>query len=190
MEANSSQVQQIVMNRITNPSEALGEDNGDIVVGTGVIAADREYLAESRLDTHLPEGRYVFVEVSDTGCGMSAETLSKIFDPFFTTKFTGRGLGMSATLGIMRGHKGTIKIDSTEGIGTTIRLLFPCLEQAAETQPFRLPDESDTSQPDWRGHGPVLAVDDEAIVRASAGPVLLPAGFRLRSPFAARAGSR
>ena len=181
VEADSSQVQQIVMNLITNASEALGDDNGDIVVGTGVIAADREYLAESRLDTHLPEGRYVFVEVSDTGCGMSAETLSKIFDPFFTTKFTGRGLGMSATLGIMRGHKGTIKIDSTEGIGTTIRLLFPCLEQAAETQPFRLPDESDTSQPDWRGHGLVLVVDDEEIVREMAGSILSSAGYRVET---------
>ena len=181
VEADSTQVQQIVMNLITNASEALGEENGDIVVSTGVISANREYLAESRLDTQLPEGRYVFVEVSDTGCGMNDETLSKIFDPFFTTKFTGRGLGMSAALGIMRGHKGTIKIDSTEGVGTTIRLLFPCLNRQTETQTFHLPEQIDCSEPESRGHGIVLVVDDEEFVREMAETILCSAGYRVET---------
>ena len=181
VEADSTQVQQIVMNLITNASEALGEENGDIVVSTGVISANREYLAESRLDTQLPEGRYVFVEVSDTGCGMNDETLSKIFDPFFTTKFTGRGLGMSAALGIMRGHKGTIKIDSTEGVGTTIRLLFPCLNRQTETQTFHLPEQIDCSEPESRGHGIVLVVDDEEFVREMAETILCSVGYRVET---------
>ena len=88
---------------------------------------------------------------------------------------------MSAALGIMRGHRGTIKIDSTEGIGTTIRLLFPCLEGVAETQPFRLPDQSDSAQPDWRGQGLVLVVDDEEIVREMAGAILSSVGYRVET---------
>ncbi|MCH7572816.1 MAG: response regulator [Planctomycetes bacterium] len=181
VEADSTQVQQIVMNLITNASEALGDENGDIVVSTGVIAANREYLADSCLDTRLPEGEYVFVEVSDTGCGMNASTLSKIFDPFFTTKFTGRGLGMSAALGIMRGHKGTIKIDSTEGVGTTIRLLFPCLEKETEAEPFDLPDQTGSPQPESCGRGIVLVVDDEEFVREMACSILSSVGYRVET---------
>src|SRR5262249_48356066 len=135
IEADPAQVQQVVMNLITNASEALGDQPGDITIVTGVIRATREYLTESILDGELPEGDYVFVDVSDTGCGMDKATLNRIFDPFFTTKFTGRGLGMSAVLGIMKGHRGTIKIQSVPGEGTSVRLLFPALKRLAERLP-------------------------------------------------------
>src|SRR5260370_29965771 len=103
IEADAAQIQQVVMNLILNASDALGGNVGDIVVSTGVVDADRAYLSETFLDEHLPEGRYAYLEVSDTGCGMDQETQSRIFDPFFTTKFTGRGLGLAAVLGIVRG---------------------------------------------------------------------------------------
>jgi signal transduction histidine kinase len=91
------------MNLITNASEALGDNGGDVVVSTGVIDVDRAYLAQTYMSDQLPEGRYVYVDVTDTGCGMDKETQKRIFDPFFTTKFTGRGLGLAAVQGIVRG---------------------------------------------------------------------------------------
>ncbi len=106
IEADASQIRQIVMNLILNASEAVGETSGVVTVSTGMIEADRSYLAETYLDENLPEGHYVSLEVADTGCGMDEETREKIFDPFFTTKFTGRGLGLAAVLGIVRGHGG------------------------------------------------------------------------------------
>ena len=85
------------------------------------MTCDRKYLLEMLLGQSLPEGRYAFFEVSDTGCGMSAEIQKRIFEPFFTTKFAGRGLGLAAALGIIRGHQGAIKVYSEPGKGSTFR---------------------------------------------------------------------
>ncbi len=129
-----TQIRQVIMNLITNASEAVGEIDGVIDLSTGARHCDGGYLGDGDEASRtaacepLSEGVYTYVEVADTGCGMEAETIKKIFDPFFTTKFTGRGLGMSAVLGIVRGHKGALKISSEVEKGTTIRVLFPANE--------------------------------------------------------------
>ncbi len=179
VEADPAQVQQVVMNLITNASEALGDQPGDITITTGVLHASCEYLADSYLDIVLPEGEYVFVDVVDTGCGMDKDTLARIFDPFFTTKFTGRGLGMSAVLGIMKGHRGTIKIASAAAYGTTVRLLFPALGRGAEVTP-ETPLVTDVVRRDqWSGNGTILVVDDEATIRGLAAAILAEDGYKV-----------
>ena len=167
-EGDMTQIRQVIMNLITNASEAIGDESGTIVLTTGAMECDHDCLNEinevlgAGLDKPLPEGVYVYFEVSDTGCGADAETVEKIFDPFFTTKFTGRGLGMSAVLGIVRGHRGGIKISSEVGQGTTFTVLFPANEQTAEELAKRRVTEEDEN--DWRGSGTILIVDDEETV--------------------------
>ena len=178
VEVDSAQVQQVVMNLITNASEALGEQPGDIRISTGVIDARQEYLRSPYIDAELPEGRYVYVDVVDTGCGMNEETRSRIFDPFFTTKFTGRGLGMSAVLGIMRGHHGTIKVESALGKGTTVRLLFPPA-QIAEPETVKRWSNRVVSREEHSDQETILIVDDEEMVRSIAALILAESGYRV-----------
>src|SRR6266704_1721126 len=106
-----SQLQQIVMNLVINGAEAIGPDqNGAVLVTTGIQEVDQEYFKDSlHGSSELVPGRYVSLEVHDRGCGMDEATIGRIFDPFFTTKFTGRGLGLAAIQGIVRGHKGAIQ---------------------------------------------------------------------------------
>jgi CheY-like chemotaxis protein len=160
IEGDSGHISQVVLNLITNASEALGEKPGSITVRTGTIAVDHAYLSETFLHEDLAEGPYVFLEVSDTGSGMDEGTRSKIFDPFFSTKFTGRGLGLAVLLGIVRAHRGAIRVDSRIGEGTTFRVIFPPTEEALPVQPDAAPTPNS-----WEGSGTVLVVDDEADVR-------------------------
>ncbi|MCP4678153.1 MAG: PAS domain S-box protein [Deltaproteobacteria bacterium] len=125
VEADPTQLRQIIMNLVINASEAIDDRSGVISIRTGVMECDRPYLDETYLDNDLPEGVYSYFEVSDTGSGMDKETIGKLFDPFFTTKFTGRGLGLAAVLGIVRSHKGTIRVCSEPGKGSTFKVLFP-----------------------------------------------------------------
>ena len=166
IEADATQVRQVIMNLITNASEAIGDRSGVISISTGAMEADRAYLQETYLDEDLPEGLYVCLEVADTGCGMSEETQAKLFDPFFTTKFTGRGLGMAAVLGIIRGHRGAIRIRSKFGEGTTITVLFPAIRSEASGPADE--GQADDGQVDeaWKCSGTVLLVDDEETVLA------------------------
>ncbi|MBI2767811.1 MAG: PAS domain S-box protein [Chloroflexi bacterium] len=161
VEADATQLRQVVMNLVVNGSDAIGPNAGVVRVTTGVRHATREYLASAYLSPDLPEGQYVFIEVADSGTGMDSETLPRIFDPFFTTKFTGRGLGLAAVLGIVRGHKGAIIVDSAPGMGTTFTLLLPAVTKAADE-----PAPAPAATEHWRGAGAVLIVDDEATVRA------------------------
>jgi len=173
VEADASQLRQIAMNLILNASEAIGEKSGEITVSTGSLFCDRAYLNDAWFDKNLPEGLYVFLDIADNGCGMDRDTLSRIYDPFYTTKFTGRGLGMAAVLGIVRGHKGAIKIDSEPGAGTTIRILLPAGALPSE-EPAREAEEDR-----WRGRGKVLLVDDEETVRAIGSEMLRELGFEV-----------
>ncbi len=137
IEGDATQLRQVVMNLLTNASDALEDRPGTIRVRTGGMTVDRGYLAATYLDEDLPAGPYVFCEVSDTGCGMDRDTVARIFDPFFTTKFTGRGLGLATVLGIIRSHRGAIRVYSEPGMGTRVRVLFPATEQTAEAPPRR-----------------------------------------------------
>ncbi len=172
IEADVTQLRQVVMNLIINASEAIGDKSGAIVVSTGAMECDRNYLAGSYLDEDLPEGVYVYLEVADTGSGMTPETLARIFDPFFTTKFTGRGLGLAAVLGIVRGHRGAIKVYSEPGRGTTFKVLFPASSRPAQTGTARVAEPES-----WHGQGLILVVDDEETVRTLAKRMLERLGF-------------
>jgi two-component system cell cycle sensor histidine kinase/response regulator CckA len=172
IDADATQIRQVFMNLITNASEALEDKNGTITVSTGVMQCDRHYLRGTHLDEELPEGLYVYCEVSDTGCGMDPKTRTRIFDPFFTTKFTGRGLGLAAVLGIVRGHRGAICVYSEPGHGTTVKILFPVTGRAAIS-----PAEQTAPEVTWRGKGTVLLVDDEETVRTVGRQMLERAGF-------------
>jgi CheY-like chemotaxis protein len=121
------------------------------------------------LSPNIPEGPYVFIEVSDTGGGMSPEVQARIFDPFFTTKFTGRGLGLAAVLGIMRAHNGAIRVYSEAGRGTTFKLLLP--PSAAVASPARPADA------EWNDRGAILVIDDEPTARQVAERTLRSVGF-------------
>jgi PAS domain S-box-containing protein len=171
VEADATQMRQIVMNLVINASEAIGERSGVIALTTGCMECDRSYLKDVWLDEKLTDGLYVYVEIADTGCGMDRDTLAKLFDPFFTTKFTGRGLGMAAVLGIVRGHKGAIKVYSEPGKGTTFKMLLPASNRPAEL--FKYETHSD----DWKGSGTVLLVDDEESIRDIGSEMLNELGF-------------
>jgi PAS domain S-box-containing protein len=172
--ADPTQLRQVLMNLVINASDAIGEENGSIRVVTGTVQADQEYLSETIPSRDLPSGQYVFLEVSDTGAGMTPETLARIFDPFFTTKFTGRGLGLAAVLGILRGHGGALKVDTVLGEGSSFRLLLPIVSgRVGRITPAPI------AATRWRGEGTVLLVDDEEIVRNTTRRVLEKFGFEV-----------
>ena len=129
--ADPGQIQQMLANLVTNASDSLGGMPGTIVLATDTIGCDAAHLQRSRLDEKPAPGTFVSVEVKDTGCGMDTQTQQRLFDPFFTTKARGRGLGMSTVLGIVRGHKGAIMVDSESGSGTRIKVLFPVTVHAS-----------------------------------------------------------
>lgn len=160
IEADVAQLNQVIMNLVVNASEAMGEEAGVVSIRTGVRTIDDSYLAETFIDEDLPSGDYVSLEVSDNGSGMDEETQKKIFDPFFTTKFRGHGLGLAAVLGIVRGHKGTIKVYSEPGKGTTIKVLFPVLTGGKKDKKC----EQEARSSGLAGKT-VLIVDDEETVR-------------------------
>jgi CheY-like chemotaxis protein len=169
IEADPLQLRQVILNLVTNASEALLGRRGEVRVRTGarhLAGAD----LESPFATDLKPGLYAFVEVSDTGCGMDAATLEKVFDPFFTTKFTGRGLGLAAVLGIVRAHRGLVQVRSTPGTGTTFGVFFPVIRPS--------PTEAD-ARAEGAPAGTILLVEDERNVRELARVLLEQFGYRV-----------
>ena len=171
VEADATQLRQIAMNLVINASEAIGDQSGVIAVSTGVMECDNAYLQEIWLDEDLKPGPYVYLEVADTGCGIETEAVNRIFEPFFSTKFTGRGLGMAAVLGIVRGHHGAIKVYTEVGSGSTFKVLLPASSLPATSQQPNLEVEP------LHGSGLVLLVDDEATVRNIGSEMLADFGF-------------
>jgi PAS domain S-box-containing protein len=183
VEADPVQIQQIIMNLVINGAEAIGPDiPGTVRVTAGVQDLDEGLLRANFAPGELPPGRYVCVQVHDTGCGMDEATKARIFDPFFTTKFTGRGLGLSAVLGIVRGHKGALKVYSAPGRGSTFKVFLPVV--AGESAPA----EPERGRRNLRGSGTVLVIDDEAIVRTVARSALEHFGYRVLVAEHGRAG--
>jgi CheY-like chemotaxis protein len=170
--ADPSQVRQVFMNLIINSSEAIGDSSGVITVCTGAKRCDAASLRRMELGDTLAEGLYVQVEVTDTGCGMDERTRARIFEPFFTTKFKGRGLGLAAVVGIVRSHRGALRISSSPGKGTTFEVLFPALQDS--DQGGRIEKEGTTA---GRWSGKILLVDDEESLRALGSRMLERLGF-------------
>jgi len=174
IQADAAQLQQVVMNLVTNASDAIGDQAGTIHITTSVQHLDARILRnEYRSDAPQP-GRHVVLEVEDTGSGMAAEVMERIFDPFFTTKATGRGLGLSAMLGILRGHGAGLNIASQVGRGSRFKLCFPTVDEAA------LPAAHEDPAPNQMPlHGLVLLVDDEEQIIEATGQALESLGFRV-----------
>ncbi|PWU00849.1 MAG: hypothetical protein C5B51_24220 [Terriglobia bacterium] len=183
IEADAGQIQQLIMNLVINAAEAIGEqDNGTVLVTTEQQTVDEAYIAQNFAGDTLRPGSYVALEVHDTGCGMDDATLSKIFDPFFTTKFTGRGLGLAAALGIVRGHRGAMRVYSIPGKGTTFKVLLPAAEGTAAAP------VTETPQSDLAGTGTILIIDDEPAVRQMATSALEAYGYSVLTASDGQAG--
>jgi PAS domain S-box-containing protein len=173
MQGDPSQVHQVVLNLITNAAEALKEGEGHISVRTSLVTLDAEAVVELRAAEAMRPGDFLLLEVEDDGAGMDEETQNRVFDPFFTTKFTGRGLGLAAMQGIVRGHQGGVWLRSVPGQGTTFRIYFPALGQPLEALPPAV------AAGPARFEGLALVADDEPGVRDLLRIFLEGAGFHV-----------
>jgi CheY-like chemotaxis protein len=173
IDADIAQLQQVVMNLVINGAEAIGDAPGGVAIRTGVREFAQGGIPASLRESGLVPGRYVFLEVSDSGCGMDEHTARRIFDPFFTTKFTGRGLGLAAVQGIVRGHRGAIEVESSPGRGSTFTVLLPESFLHVTTTP----EMAQQHQAGGFGSGTVLVIDDEEAIRKMARTMLEKAGY-------------
>jgi signal transduction histidine kinase len=160
VDADAAQLRQVVMNLVINAADAIHDRSGTVTIRVDRILADADYLANAHPEAGLEPGQYATLEVADTGIGMDHETQERIFDPFFTTKFTGRGLGLAAVLGIVRGHAGALRVYSEAGHGSTFRVVLPL----SASSPLPSHDAAES----WRSEATVLVVDDDAMVRSVA----------------------
>jgi CheY-like chemotaxis protein len=186
--ADATQLRQVALNLIVNASDALGDRPGTITLRTALATVDA-HEPDAVPGIPVVPGLYVLLEVADTGDGMDPATLARIFDPFYTTKATGRGLGLAATLGIVKGHGGIIRVRSERGVGTTFGVLLrpagPATLPVAGAAP-PVPGLDPVPVPPARPGGPeteagaagrILIVDDEATVRTLGRRVLERAGY-------------
>lgn len=175
VEADPAQMRQMMLNLVINAAEAIGEQSGVILIKTGQMVVDKAIQMDAHLFPDLKPGNYVFMEVLDNGVGMDRETQARIFDPFFSTKFTGRGLGLAAVLGIVRGHNGAVRVKSEPGTGSTFTILIPALRISAHEVAAKRPIPAE-----WMGRGTILVVDDEEAVSMVACRLLESFGFQIR----------
>ncbi|MFQ3651480.1 MAG: response regulator, partial [Gemmataceae bacterium] len=173
IEADAGQLHQVLLNLVLNASEALEERDGLITLSTALITLTEPLVDDVQPTLCWNAGSCVCLEVSDTGAGIDQETLPRIFEPFFTTKFTGRGLGLASVLGILRSHRGLLKVDSKVGIGSRFRLFFPVRTSSYSHQAAQPVEE------DWTGEGHVLVVDDEPAVRFITAEMVRSIGFEV-----------
>ncbi len=171
VEGDITQIRQIVMNLITNAGEAIGDAAGEITISISNFTLDAASSQTLDLSDHLTDGQYACIEVKDDGCGMDQRTRTKIFDPFFTTKSSGRGLGLSAVLGIVKSHSGSISLSTEVDQGTTVKILLPI----SNNEPASLTSESQMDS--LEGEGKILFADDEPEIRNLARIVLSQSGF-------------
>ncbi len=184
VEADSSQIQQLIMNLVINAAEAIPDKQpGTVSVITGVEDVDQHTLQQATIAAlDIGPGRYVTIEVRDTGSGMSESQIRRIFDPFYTTKFAGRGLGLAAATGIVRGHRGALKVQSAPDKGSTFKVYLPAVEgTAVSSQPPK-------PQKGLRGKGMILVIDDEESVRRAAQSILEGQGYTVLSAPDGQAG--
>jgi two-component system, cell cycle sensor histidine kinase and response regulator CckA len=177
IEADPSQMRQILLNLAINGSDALGSAEGTIRFTTKVLDVDKVRVSNGTASGDVRAGRYVVLEVADSGCGMSKEVRSRIFDPFFTTKQSGRGLGLAAVMGIVRDHAGVVEASSREGMGTIFSIFLPVM---GAVEPAAAPVENTVlGEEPWRSHGLALVVDDEMSVQLLGGRMLSAMGFEV-----------
>lgn len=180
VDGDVGQLQQVVMNLITNASEAIGDQEGRISLSVENQYCDTQLLSQGALEGEvLPEGDYVCLQVRDTGCGMDPKTREHLFDPFYSTKFTGRGLGLAAVLGIVRSHHGTILVESEPGQGSCFQVYFP--GRAPAVAPGSTACQEPGEKPVLHFQGVALLVDDEPVVRDVAGKMLSLMGLKVES---------
>ncbi len=174
IEGDASQLGQVVMNLIINASEAIGTKQGkvDISLASVKVIYGKEY--EDYNGKPITPGEYVCLEVTDNGCGMSEETKWRIFEPFYTTKFTGRGLGMSAVLGIIKSHSGALQLFSQPDQGTTFKVYLPVPASGAAFDEVQTASEPADQ---WLGSGTILLAEDEESIRDIARSFLEMFGF-------------
>ncbi|HIJ87125.1 MAG TPA: response regulator [Desulfuromonadales bacterium] len=173
LKGDASQLRQIVMNLIINASEAIGEEQGLITISLEKTAIKAGSPEKDHLGILIPAGGYICLEVTDTGCGMDDETKRRIFEPFYSTKFTGRGLGMSATLGIITAHKGALQLSSVPGEGSTFKIYLPVQNSVSAIEGSL---QQKKSAP-WQGGGTILLVEDEEQVMLIVKTMLQELGF-------------
>jgi PAS domain S-box-containing protein len=175
VQANGAQLQQIVMNLVTNASEALGDRDGVIRVTTKCVRAAQE--SSAAISQRSADSDYVQLEVSDTGDGMTLETQAKVFDPFFTTKAAGRGLGLAVVQGIVGRLGGSIHLTSEQGKGTTFQILLPSSETATGATRAEISAIEELADPSRSAT--VLVVEDEEPLRDAVVKMLLKSGFEV-----------
>lgn len=174
VKADTSQLSQIIMNFVINASEAIGEAQGEIIVSLAKTVITEGPSEKDYQGKEIHSGDYVCLEVTDNGCGMDDETKRRIFEPFYTTKFTGRGLGMSAVLGIVTSHEGALQVYTQLGHGTTFKVYLPVQSKIS----FEDNPQLQTSKLEpWQGSGTILLVEDEDQVRLIAKNILQKMGF-------------
>ena len=176
--ADENQLSQVLIILVANASEAIGTNHGKITITTTAVKCTRDFFQANLSGEHLANGSYICVDVSDTGPGMDDETIRQAFDPFYSTKFAGRGIGLSALLGIVRSHHGGIKIDSTPDLGTQFRVFLPLAKEAAKLPP-QSAEETPLSSPDNEVSGMALVIDDEPVIQDLTATILESIGLKV-----------